>query len=210
MNKVTSRPFIMPLLMVFCTLFYYFGELVDFAGLEALRWKFFYSVHDVHRLFFLAPIIYAGYVSRVKGAVIITLVVFIIFLPRAFLVSPFPDPLLRTVLFIVIAGVMGSLVGIARDQSERRSYLETLIRSERSKLLRILGRKGEGILIIGPDYRIRFMNANMVRDFGEGIGSYCYQYLHNSDSPCGQFCELSNVINGEISKRTNKIFVPKV
>lgn len=66
-NQNSYKVFILPLLLVFCTLIYYFGELVDFAGLEALRWKFFYSVHDIHRLFFLAPIIYAGYVSRVRG-----------------------------------------------------------------------------------------------------------------------------------------------
>ncbi|MBC8274864.1 MAG: hypothetical protein H8E40_07845, partial [Chloroflexi bacterium] len=27
-----------------CTLFYYSGELVDFAGWTALRWDFFYTV----------------------------------------------------------------------------------------------------------------------------------------------------------------------
>ena len=49
-----------------CALGYYFGELVDFAGWEALRWDFLYGVHDAHRLLFLMPIIYAGYVFGVK------------------------------------------------------------------------------------------------------------------------------------------------
>ena len=68
----------MPLLLVFCTLFYYIGELVDWATWDALRREFFYGIHDIHRLLFLAPIIYAGYTARVKGAFIITLVSFII------------------------------------------------------------------------------------------------------------------------------------
>jgi len=192
--------FILPVLLVLCSLIYYFGELVDFAGLEALRWKFFYSVHDIHRLFFLAPIIYAGYVSRVRGAVIITLVAFTIFLPRAFFISPFPDPILRTVLFTIIAGTIGVLTGIARNELERRRHLETLVRSEKDKLLGILERMGDGVLITGPDYRIRFMNSSMIRDFGEGIGSHCYKYLHNLDSPCDQVCKLPNVIAGEVER----------
>ena len=89
MNKATLRLFILPLLLVLCTSFYYFGELVDWATWEALRKDYFYGIHDVHRLLFLAPIIYAGYTARVKGAVIITLLSFAIFLPRAFFISPF-------------------------------------------------------------------------------------------------------------------------
>ena len=85
MRKVTFKPFILPLLLAVCTLFYYFGELVDWAAWDALRKNFFYGVHDVHRLLFLAPIIYAGYTAGVRGAVIITLVSLVIFLPRAFL-----------------------------------------------------------------------------------------------------------------------------
>ena len=50
--------YILLCLVAFCTLFYYFGELVDFHGWESLRRGFFYGVHDVHRLLFLAPIIY--------------------------------------------------------------------------------------------------------------------------------------------------------
>ena len=111
------------LLWACCTLFYYFGELADFAGWEVLRWNFFYGVHDIHRLFFLAPIIYAGYVFGVKAAVIITIVAVMTFLPRALFISPFPDPILRTVLFTIIAGVMGYLTATTRRESERRSRL---------------------------------------------------------------------------------------
>src|SRR4030042_5859200 len=83
------KPFILPLLLIICTIFYYSGELVDWAAWDALRTGFFYGVHDIHRLLFLAPIIYAGYTARVRGALIITLVSFMIFLPRAFFVSPY-------------------------------------------------------------------------------------------------------------------------
>ncbi len=199
MNSGAFRLFIMPLLLVFCTLFYYFGELVDWAAWEALRLKFFYGIHDVHRLLFLAPIIYAGYTGRVKGAVIVTLVSLMIFLPRALFISPYPDPLLRMVLFTMVAGVIGSLTGIVRNESERRSQLETLLRSERDKLFGILERMGDGVLVTGPDYKVRFVNPSMVRDFGEGVGSHCYEYLHNLDQPC-EDCKLPKVIGGEIAR----------
>ena len=192
--------YILGLLLVYCTLFYYFGELVDFAGWDALRWDFFYSVHDIHRLFFLAPIIYAGYVFGVKAAVIITLITINIMLPRSLFISPFPDPLLRTVLFIIIAGTMGYLTAKVRSESERCKGLESLLRNERNKLLGILEKMQEGVLITSPDYRIRFMNQSMIKDFGEGIGSHCYQHLHKFDAPCHQICKLPDVINGAVEK----------
>jgi len=94
------------------SLFYYFGELVDFAGWESLRWEFFYSVHDVHRLLFLIPIIYAAYVFGIKATIIIAIISLIIFLPRALFVSTYPDALARMLIFILISGAIGYLIAI--------------------------------------------------------------------------------------------------
>jgi PAS domain-containing protein len=145
-----------------CTLLYYFGELIDFAGWTSLRRDFFYGVHDVHRLFFLALIIYAGYSFRVKGALIVTFAALIAFLPRALIVTPFTDPILRMVLFTVS----------------------------------IFDKMEDGVMIVGPDYRIRFINPSMTKEFGKGLFSYCYEYLHSFDSPCEQICRLPGVIDG--------------
>jgi len=179
-----------------CTILYYFGELVDYAGWESLHADFFYGVHDVHRIFFLAPIIYAGYVFRIRGALITTAAAFAVFLPRAFIISPFPDPILRVVFFTIVAGIISSLIGKARNEAERRRHLEALVENERDELLGILQRMEDGVFIVGPDYKIRFMNPSMVREFGDGVGSYCYQHLHNFDDPCDQLCRLPQVING--------------
>src|SRR4030042_5151545 len=115
-----------------CTLFYYFGELVDFAGWEALRWDFFYSVHDVHRLLFLAPIIYAAYVFCIQATLMMTVISLMTFLPRAILISPFPDPIGRMVVFSLIAGIMGYLTAIVRRESARRTRLETILKIGRA------------------------------------------------------------------------------
>jgi len=200
-QRINVKQFIMPLLMILCALFYYFGELVDWAAWDALRQNFFYGVHDIHRLLFLAPIIYAAYTARVKGAIIATLVSFIIFLPRAFFISPFPDPLLRMVLFTIFAGVIGVLVGTIRNQTIKSQQLEATLYNERNKLLKILDGMADGVLITDADYKIRFMNSNMVKDFGEGAGSTCYEHLQKRATPCEPDCKILSVISGgEISQ----------
>jgi PAS domain-containing protein len=201
MKKPIFRPFILPLLLVFCTLFYYFGELVEWAAWDSLRANFFYGVHDIHRLLFLAPIIYAGYTARVKGALIVTLVALVIFLPRAFFISPYPDPLLRMLLFVIFAGAIGCLVGTIRNQMTRCQRLEAETTIERDKLLKILDGMADGVVITGPDYRIRFMNSKMEDTFGQGTGLTCYKHLHHVDSPCQQECHIPDVINNaEVGK----------
>ena len=197
MKKVIYKPFIMPVLLVLCSLFYYFGELVDWAAWDVLRTNFFYSVHDIHRLLFLIPVIYAGYNARIKGAVIVTLISFVIFLPRAFFISPYPDPLLRMALFTIFAGVIGILIGSIRNEAERGNRLEAFLTQERDRLLKIVDGMADGIIITGPDYRIRFMNANMVSTFGDGTGLTCYQHLQKVDAPCSQDCKIMDVINNE-------------
>jgi PAS domain-containing protein len=195
------QPFIVPLLLVFCAIFYYFGEIVDWAKWDSLRLEFFYSVHDAHRLLFLAPIIYAGYTARVKGTLIVTLISFVIFLPRAFFISPFPDPMLRMTMFTVFAGAIGCLVGIVRDHAEQVEQLKDLMRDERDLLLNVVDTMSEGVVIIGPDYKIRAMNLVMVKYFGEGTGLLCYEHLHKRSTPCPETCNLSKAIeNGEIHK----------
>jgi DNA-binding winged helix-turn-helix (wHTH) protein len=99
-----------------CTLIYYFGQLVDFAGWKALRWEFFYEVHDTHRLLFLVPIIYAGYFFGTKEAIIVTIASLIAFLPRAIFASPFPDAVLRAILSTIAIGGVGFLIAMMRDE----------------------------------------------------------------------------------------------
>jgi PAS domain-containing protein len=188
------RLYMLPVLIVLCTLLYYFGELIDWAAWNAVRSEFFYSVHDVHRLVFLAPIIYAGYYGRVKGAIIITLVTFMIFLPRAFFISPYPDPFLRMLLFTIIAGVVGILTGATRNETDRFRKLEALMRTDKARLLNIIDSMSDGVLITGPDYTIRFMNSALVQSFGKGVNNICYRHLYQLNGPCEQ-CTMINVIN---------------
>jgi len=177
------------------------GDMGCFTQGVFLRCSRYTSPLVSHSLLFLIPIAYAGYTARIKGAVIVTMVTFIIFLPRALFVSPFPDPILRMVVFTIFAGTLGCLTGIVRNESERCQRLEVVIERERDNLLSIVDGMADGVLITGSDYRIRFMNSNMVKDFGEGTGFTCYKHLHNLDAPCKHDCKIPDVINnGEIEK----------
>ncbi len=132
-RKSSLRLFILPALIIFCAVFYYFGELVDWAAWDFLRSNFFHSVHDIHRLLFLVPILYAAHVSGIRATVITTIVTLMTFLPRALFISPYPDPVLRMILFTAAAGTMGYLVALVHKKSERCKQLESLL-DEMSKL----------------------------------------------------------------------------
>ena len=183
-----------------CTLFYYFGELVDWAHWEAIRWEFLYSVHDIHRLVYLVPIIYSAYIFGVKATVIFTILSMMTFLPRAIFISPYPDPLARMLLFTLIAGIVGYLIAISRRELKRSARLESVFKKERDQLYAILERMQDGVILVGPDYKIRYMNKSISREFGGVAGSYCYKILRGQDMPCQQLCKMPAILNGEVLK----------
>lgn len=189
---------VLGLLLVCCSLFYYFGEIVDFAGWEGLRWSIFYTVHDAHRLLFLIPIVYAGYILGIRAAILTTVIAVGVCLPRALFISPYPDPMLRPLLFILIAGALGYLAAAVRERLKRRSQLEATLRREIDRLSAMSEGMAEGIMVIGPDYRIRYFNRSLRRDFGEVTSAHCYEYLRGLHEPCGDTCKLPEVIHGAI------------
>lgn len=181
-------------------LFYYFGEVVDFFGWTALHWEIFYSVHDAHRAAFLIPIIYVAYVFGVKATLIICAITTMAFLPRALFVSPYPDPLFRMLVFMLAATALGYLTAVARREAKKGARLQAILRTERDRLLHILEGMEDGVLIVGPDYRIRYMNPSMIRDFGENVGAFCYKSLYGLDEPCKEVCRLPDVVKGGSDK----------
>jgi DNA-binding winged helix-turn-helix (wHTH) protein len=157
-NKVTLsqaaphgvyRVLILASLFGICTLFYYFGELVDFAGWEFLRWRIFYDVHDIHRLLFFVPILYACYFWGVKTMIAVTAASLLAFLPRAIFISPFPDPILRSVLFAVAAGFLCYLTRMARHKLQGRGGVENVVGNEKSNFVGVQERIEEGVFIGG-------------------------------------------------------------
>ncbi|MDM8000505.1 MAG: PAS domain-containing sensor histidine kinase [Dehalococcoidia bacterium] len=94
--------------------------------------------------------------------------------------------------------LVGSMIGpfMGGNEAEWARHLEKLLKSERDRFMGILNSLDEGVVIIGPDRVIRFMNPSMIRQFGDGVGSHCYQHLHGREGPCQGLCKLPDVIKG--------------
>lgn len=195
-DSMFYRLYMLGILLLFCTLFYYFGEIVDYFQWEPLRWNIFYAVHDVHRLFFLLPILFAAYAFGVRATIIIALVTGGIWMPRAFFFSPYPFPELRAFAFLVAEGILGFLTATTLRQKRRIERLETVVEAERDRLRAILRRMTDGVIVIGPDYRLRFVNAPMRRVLGESVEAPCYRYIYHQSQPCGDNCRLKRVLQG--------------
>ena len=99
--------------------FIYYVDQSPWTTLPPFDNPFFYSIHDLHRLLFLIPIVYAALVFRVRGSAISSFILLCVVLPRGILYSPYPDPLLRAVIFVVAAGLVGLLVAFQLDRTER-------------------------------------------------------------------------------------------
>ena len=111
--------YILLALFIACTVFYYFGELVILSGWAALRWEIFYTVHDLHRMLFLVPILYSSYYYRLRGALLANVASLLILLPRAFFISPYPDATLRMAAFVIIAAILSTLTVLIFNQRDK-------------------------------------------------------------------------------------------
>ena len=106
--------FVLGVLLIYGTLFYYFGELGDLFRWRTLNLDFFYGAHDIQRVLFLAPIVYAGYVFGRRAAIIITLFAALAIFPHIMVASNDTDLIWRIIIFIVIAGVIGYITARVR------------------------------------------------------------------------------------------------
>ncbi len=112
--------------------FIYYVDESPWTDLPILSNSFFSGVHDVHRTIFLVPLVYAALVFRVRGSLIASFAFLCVVLPRALIYSPYPDPLLRALIFVVAAFLVCLLVATQLDQFEReekaRKELDTAYR----------------------------------------------------------------------------------
>lgn len=115
-----------------CALIYYLGELLNIAGWGAGHQLFLDEVHDIHRLLFLAPIMYACYFSGLKAMAIVSMASLIVFLPRAIFISPFPDATARSVIFVIFAVTLCTPIRIGLNNIQKRTHIDTVSRSDRN------------------------------------------------------------------------------
>jgi len=109
-------------LMAVLTLVYYAGHtpLAQFGSFFTEAFP-----HDLHQTLFLIPIIYAALTFRVRGALSTSFLLLCVVLPRTFY-SPYADPLVRPLLFVLFTAFIGVLTArlIDRVEKEEKAHAE--------------------------------------------------------------------------------------
>ena len=91
-------------------------------------------LHDLHRLLFLPPIIYAALTFRVRGALVASLAFLCIVLPRTFY-SPYADALLRPLLFVLFTAVVAVLTALLMDRIDEEREIIRRLKETREQLV---------------------------------------------------------------------------
>lgn len=118
-------------LMAFFALLYYAGytplsNLVSFFGND--------FPHDLHRAFFLLPVVYAALVFRFWGALGTSVAFLLTILPRT-LYSPYADPLIRSLLFVLFTALIGTLAAILMDQIDEERGIARRLKESQAQLV---------------------------------------------------------------------------
>ena len=73
--------------------------------------------HDLYRALFFVPLLYTAFKFRVRGAAIASFILWCILLPYSIALSTNDDPLLRAIVFSIVASIATLILGYAREQS---------------------------------------------------------------------------------------------
>ncbi len=118
-------------LMAVLTLVYYAGHT------PLARFGAFFTdayLHDLHRLLFVPPVIYAALTFRVRGALVTSFAFLCVVLPRSFY-SPYTDPLLRPLLFVLFTAVVGVLTAVLMDRIDEEREIIRRLKESREQLV---------------------------------------------------------------------------
>jgi len=118
-------------LMAVLTLVYYAGHT------PLARFGAFFTdayLHDLHRILFLLPVIYAALTFRVWGAIGASFAFLLIVLPRTFY-SPYADPLLRPLIFVLFTALVGVLTAVLMDRIDEEREIVRRLKETREQLV---------------------------------------------------------------------------
>ena len=87
--------------------------------------------------------------------------------------------------------------------------LEKRIKAERDNLKLIFESMADSVYLVSEDYKVEFMNKILRDEFGDRVGSICYNVFHDRAGPCHR-CKNSVVMTGKTvewySRRRNKTY----
>jgi len=91
------------------------------------------------------------------------------------------------------------IIGVTRNISERKKMTEDLM-LEKERYRAIIEAYDGLIYICSSDYKVEFMNENLIRRTGyDGTGQFCYKVLHDLDEICS-WCVNDKIQKGESVK----------
>jgi len=116
---------ILIVLMALC-IFQYYIDQTPLTSIPFFSHSFFTGVHDVNRALFLIPITYSALVFRVRGSIITSLIFLITVIPRALFFSPYPNPLLRALIFVIFSALISLLIATELNwfEKEKKTRVE--------------------------------------------------------------------------------------
>ncbi|MGD0854797.1 MAG: PAS domain S-box protein [Dehalococcoidia bacterium] len=158
--------YILLVLFIAFTVFYYFGELVILLGWEALRWQIFYTVHDPHRMLFLVPILYSSYYYRLRGTLLANVISVLIFLPRAFFISPYPDATLRMFIFVIVAIVISVLAVLIFNERDKLNKVTEALKQSEVKNRGVVNQMFDSYYEMDLAGNFTFVNDSVCRNLG--------------------------------------------
>ena len=174
-------------LIVICT-FIYYADQSPLVGIPLLSDSISNTVHDLHRTLFFIPIIYASLFFRVRGTLIASFAFLCILLPRALLISPYPDPLLRPIIFFIAAALISLLIATQLNRIEREIKANTELKAAYQELS-----KAHKQLKESHDQLIRAEKLTLV-------GQTAASFVHEAKNPLAAAIVLIKLLSKEISK----------
>jgi two-component system NtrC family sensor kinase len=112
--------------------------LVYYAGHTPLaRFGAFFTdayLHDLHRILFVLPVIYAALTFRVWGALGTSFAFLLVVLPRTFC-SPYADPLLRPLIFVLFTALVGVLTAVLMDRIDEEREIVRRLKATQEQLV---------------------------------------------------------------------------
>ena len=193
-------------LVALCTLLYY-ADQTPLSNISLFNHSFFTTVHDLHRTLFLVPIVYAALVFRVRGSLIASSVFLGVVLPRAFLFSPYPNPLLRPLLFVFFATLISLLLAVQLNLVGK----ERKTRAELSKLHQELSEYRQRFEVRLMEQQEQLIRAEKLTSLGQMAASIAHE-VNNPLSGVLVYTQLlaKKIATDSISKEVTLDYLSKM
>ena len=154
LTRVIRRPgfWLILITLAFITILHYGESFNQPSFLIDLTEKLDLDRHAFERIFYLAPIIWAGFLFGRRGAVTISVVALACMLPRAIFISPYPsDALFETGAVFVVGNLVAFTFSSLQKERVRRVYLAAVnqisgVLSQSLELNQVLGNAIDNVI----------------------------------------------------------------